>query len=692
MAIDSKGRNANPLDKFQSYAFHHILMVAGTTEALRSIQTNDINGSFDTAKFENLSLTKPLEGTATNGSSGVFVICDSRKNSNYSLKDIRYTAVMGQGDAVNVQTINGTIKMQLYDFYGVSFLNYLQFLIDDALNIEYSSMAWMLKTIFIGHTHDGNTEMVTTSELAMGLVGIEVDFKEDGGHYGLTFTSLPGGAPAYESRANMVGQSATVIKSDKNRTLLSVINDFQNHLNQELKDYYDKLKVKQLPAAGTDSPGIKSSTGQASNQQGKLVQYMFTIPDEWNSWTVDGGAECHIETNWKKQTQDKSPSNAASVSKTVVSVPNTAVGSVNISLKPDMSIDAALLEILKHCDQVNALASDDKRTDGKEVHVSKIMSAVTSDEETVCLHWDIFAHKVPNVITSSEKGSVDTNAAQQNPLVPGNFDTDSNGVKRPKNSLEFDYIYSGKNNDIIKFDMKIKDAILALSNNVNVSAQTKTLQLQKNNIPSPKTEEKPNVTFIRKNTPIFMPLKTKDQLTAFSYITPGSSQSSRANQEHKKQLAILYSTGSYESKLLIRGNPLLLNLATFKLGPHVKGPLAAQGAGSGSTSNQAEYRKHINEIRSKTTADESALGNNVIVNPLLVKVNVFAPDISFNGITNASGSTDFATKFWYTDYYQVYMVSNSFNSDGTFTQELLLTAVPMYSAESIAASDVKSSA
>lgn len=666
MALDYLGRPANPLDKYQSYSYHHILMVAANTQDLFNMQQADESGGFDTSRFENLSLSKPIPGTTKNNSSGIFVVSDTRKNSNFQIKSVNYSTALGVGDQVSASTIIGSLKMIIHDVNGITFLNYLQYLLDDQLNSDYLGLTWVLKTIFTGHEADGSTSTVSASEIPLILQTIQADFKEDGGHYSIEFASGSLGGPSQLKKANVIGQSSTHLKSDTNRTLESVIQDLQNHLNKESKDYYDKLKVFQLPPSDGNSTAA-NSTG--SSQVGRLVQYMITIPEEWKLWPVDGVAKNHTETDWKKEVtkteQDKQ------TDKNTTGNTSKALGSINVTLKPDMSVDSAIDEIFKHCDKVMELAAKSKRVNGNEIILPKVISSVTSDDKTMCLHWDVFEFKVPNVAKTNE----DT------PTNPKNFNIGDDGIKRPANSLEFDFLYSGKNADIIKFDMKLQDAnvILLMARDKAMKSDTKGLQTQKNNPAAKATQEKENISYINKNTPIFIPIKTSDQLQAFSYIAPGSAQSEKVRQEYLSALASFYATSNISPSVIIRGNPSLLQFSSIKIAPHVKGSLAKDTNTKDNDGSQTEYRKHIDKYRNNSTLQNTSapLIKHITSYPLLVKINIYRPDVDFDG--KALGD-DFAKKFWYDNYYRTITIDHNFNSDGSFTQELKMIASTAYEA------------
>lgn len=667
MALNSKGESANPLDKFQSYSYQHILMVTDTTEGLYKIQEADKDGDFKTASFENISLTTPMKGTDINNGSGVYIVCDSRQNSNFSIKSVEYSSDLGSGgNPDQTQILLGTLKMQIFDSNGMAFMNYLQYLMDTVLKCDAYDFMWALKTIFVGHTPEGNTEVITSSFISLKVITISVSFDMTGGTYDIIFGATSSGAPLLNSNSSITGHSSTNIKSDANRTLLSVFQNFQNQLNKELKDYYDKLRVVQLPPTGNpDSSEIKTNAVAA---QGKLVQYMFTIPEEWNSWTVDGGAAGHQEVDWKAKKTAQS-TDTKQQQQDNKQKPNTAVGAISINIDPETQITKAINLILGRCDQLLKQAGSDKRTEGKNVKIHKTLAGITSDDKMLCLHWDIIEYTIPLVVKDKN--------AKANVMGP-EWDSSADGqALRPKNSLEFDYYFSGKNNDITHFDMKMANAVnLLLNTTMEHDVSGKILHNQKNDAKAKDTPTKENVSFIRQNTPIYMPTKTADQKTAYAYIAPGSSQSARVKEEYTATLSGWYAQSNINVKMRIRGNPNLMVRAIQTIAPHV-----SDISTDGKTGSQMKaYRAHLNEhVVNEQKFESTGLSKNLASWPLWIKVNIFAPNVNFDGkqIKNDKGISDFATKFWFDEYYRAQTIVHTFGSDGTFSQEITMSAVPV---------------
>lgn len=643
MSRNSKGEPANPLDKFNSYSYHHILYAADSTEGIAAIQDG----------------TPPLESQIDQpiGGSNAYVVIDTRRNSHFSVKDITYaTSSTGQVSPTASGVMTSVMTMKIHDPNGITFQNYLQFLVDDALSCDYTGMSWLLQTLFVGHSSDGTSSIVTTSALPLMLMNMDVEFDSSGGTYQLTFAGLAGAPVGLEQRAAEIGNTAANIKSGKNQTLKSLILNFQDALNTDLKDYWNKLNPTNLPATGS---------GGMTTQRGRMVQYMFTIPDSWDNFTVDGHAEKHVETDFRKKTEQPLANNAAAKSQ-APSEKNTSIGTISVNLAPTMHIDEALAEILKHCDQIHLNAGSRKRIDQEgNILLWKTVSSITSDSKTIVLHWDIVEFTVPNInIKKSE--TVDSVLFQKW------FDKGDDGEWRPKNSLEFDYYFSGRNADILNFEMKMQHINLLLLDRFNADMFKKQVAGQKNDEAGEGMAKKEGPTFIRRGTPIFLPPKTGDQLKGFSYITPGSSQTSKARQDWTSSLAAAMMSSSIDCKMTIRGNPDIMISMTQPIMPHPKGSIES----SSYESSTAQYRKALNNYVKKIQTGVS--GTELLpmsAYPLFTKVNVFGPDVDFNG---DPVSENFAKQIWYDKYYMVRSITHFFDSDGSFRQELTMGAMAVF--------------
>jgi hypothetical protein len=100
------------------------------------------------------------------------------------------------------------------------------------------------------------------------------------------------------------------------------------------------------------------------------------------------------------------------------------------------------------------LASNDNRADGN-LKGYKILTNVTSDDDTVVVHYDIANYAIPKITEDSGKQEGKDSVDKSVPFQ----------INKDKNLMTFEYIFTGKNADILNFDMKIRMRIRSISIN-----------------------------------------------------------------------------------------------------------------------------------------------------------------------------------------------------------------------------------
>lgn len=670
----------NPLDAFRTYSYQHLLMVSNNTEALRPFisitdATLDTGGApktgkiienkrINTSAFENLGLGQDING--------VFKIIDTRKDSTFIIKDITYTSAVGAMIPGQTQVLVGSLNMTIVDPTGIGFLNYLQELMDNKLQCNFDGMCFLLKTFFVGHPDDGSNDvMVSTSANPLFLQDISADFNEMGGVYQVKFYPLTMGAMSQISKTSSIRNINGFRSPD--RTLGTMVKSLQDDLNKQLFDYYNEARISQIGPDGVEQKVQKSL--------GRHVQYMITIPDRWASFEIEAGSDKAIETEWKNKVQKASADTKKAVDdynkNQAADKSGAGKGAVYIQGSVTMTIDDALAQIFKHCPKVAEMASIDRRKEqsNKAITIYKTISSLTSDDESITLHWDVVEFTVPKINA----------AASKNSAYKSWFRADGN----PKNLYEFDYIFSGKNTDILSFEMKLQNAQIALLQSVNVGQ--KALQTiatpQKDGGKQEKRTTKPDVMTLRAKDPVFLPTVNSTNFRGNSYIVDGSKLKEEAHTQYVKTLADLYATSTVDLKMRIRGNPNLMNQVLFGIPPHVvpdtKAGSKLQTTGSSNQNAYIEYiNRYVSGIQNEANVVAGTVADSNIYNPavfpIFTKVNIYSPKSyrpSFD-----SDAERFGDKFWYDKYYMVRMIEHKF-TDGLFEQELVMGAYNIYDAE-----------
>lgn len=699
----------NPLDKYRSYSYHNILLVANNTESLRPYLSAD--PTLDAAAMTAIQATAQGEAINVPGVAGqTFLVLDSRRTSNFSIREFNYTTAPGVGTASQTHIYVGTLNMVIVDPDGINFINYLRYLVDEKLKSDFFGIHFVLKTIFVGHTHDDTTEVVTTSAIPLMMHDLEFDVSYREGIYNLKFV------PLMQNVAVMVKQYAIVnnarsIQAEDGK-LGTIIKSFENRLNESYRDWYQKCNIAIKKAGDTDEQQI--------GKTGRLVQVMITIPKEWEQFPVDANFDQTIERNFaaekkKRDEEAKAKQDAADKEREKQISDAVKAGETKekaesrikrqiISFNPVMTVYDILADIFKLCPEVNKLAAK-KAVEDNKVKLFKTLSSITSNEEVIVVHFDCVEFEVPNVTLDKDKSS--------------NFDkwftTTAAGERMPLNSLTFDYIFSGRNTDILDFSLKMQMGQLLLMNNATKMGTTahRAVNNQKSQADAPETLEKKNTVFVRENDPITFPPQTNDQRTNFAFMqekvnVDAQRQHQKDRTEWLSAVAFMHGSSSLNVKMNIRGNPNLLNKyvvdtiqehcvpENIKLVDLLKDEKSFRensvlGNDQAWQDKKQKYREALDKyfadnviaaFKEQTVNESDINGPKAHTYPFFVKVNVFAPNtLDFGSTTRTlDGSTGTYTKFWYDGWYMVFQIDSKF-ADGVFTQELTIGAFDLYGPE-----------
>ena len=685
----------NILDKYRSHSFHHILIAANNTEAIRKFINPSNAGS---SNFLSSIVNKQLGEELTPGS-GAYLITDTRRISHFGIQNLNFTMLNGGSASPAESTvIAGSLRMKIIDPSGIGFFNYMKYLIDKKFETDISGVVFLLHTLFIGHTHEGTTEQVDSVSIPM-IMSSEfnlTEFGTTGGTYDIGFFPITVG----------LGQSVDIFcklneafsYTAKESLLGNAIQAFENQLNVKSRDWYLKLNPIFKPVdASVKTSQVKSADASADKKQGRIVQYMITIPENWFYFTVASSSDKNIETDWTKQGKNVSGSN--SKEEKISAKLSTASGSV--------SVQDALMDLFKACPAVNALSSEDLKKQGKS-KIYKILTSITSDDEAVLVHFDVVEFVIPD--PNSAQKIIDNSAASNKSGLPSRDDN-------PPGAYVFDYIFSGKNEDIVHLDIHVNNLALALNSGGMYGWAAKDgIVGNPQTLPNDKLEtaDKTAIYNVRNKQPITIPPRTGAEKANFSTISAREDvdhkQHMKDIQDFHKTLADLSIT-SLQPQLRIRGNPdLMKQFAVDSIAPHVKmtgslkeflqntseakinelsaweydsnnsstAPKAKGGASI--VSAHIEHRKYINDIVVNPTqsqlndAMKSGKAKGFLSQGQFVKINIYGPNdypLSFE----VGGA--YKSQLFYDSWYMLFGVSNNF--DGTeFTQELNLKAFDLY--------------
>lgn len=601
----------NPLNEYNSYSYHHFIVVAATSAHAETIS----NSPEDFFQFVRGGVETP----------GLAVLVNPMSSNKLIVQEISWTNVMNadsgtrmHSDAINALTEG---KMTLLEPLGVRFFNRL-FDIYNGLGAGQGGMSavWVIKTVFVGYRdapNDGQPEYISNLKpMIVFPTEFLSEFTEAGGRYDIKFvdansgagaarvsngTALPGGS------VNLGGPTATT----ETVTVAAAMQNLQNYIEQNYKDNYQKVVEAQ---AKSPNPTMRESVPTQMQYRIRLHEML-----QDSSFVMDVPRQQSVGGNGK--------------------VPWLAVS-------PNERLDQYIDRILKMSPQVMNLATrgdsagvkwlplinsttetlDPTQNDGVSSRITfyvtmrKIMTVYdpTTNAETTK------EVKTPQGTTTQVVENADTSSVAADSTTLKNEAIDSSSY------LEYDYTYTGRNVDVLGYDMRMNFATGFFQDLTTPSGVVKTGQVPATN----------NVTSGGANQGVYgkpggaaTPNPAIDNSAAALHSTNPQAVATYQNI-YKKWVQ----TETVSVNLKIRGNPLLTD---------------------GLVLTPADLERSLSN-----SSTSSGLASNWLNGPIIVKVNVRMP----------TEDQDAYEPFWYDGFYRVITVKTTFSS-GDYTQELALLGI-----------------
>ena len=645
----------NPLDRFRSYSYHHILMVSTNTESIRAIVNPETMPQGEQDVLSKLSLGNPI--SIGNGNSTAYLLCDTRKVSHFSINEVSYDSYIRVGENTFSNAVISPIKISIIDSHGVAFINYLDY-IQNKMKVSIHKATYLLKTIFVGHTDTGSTEIIKQEAIPMLLTKMNMSPDHRGSVVAMEFTAMSQGAVLMNDDYNRMFDISGIF-SPTNR-LKDAVKSLENTLNSKSRDWFKKIQIKRVEAF----EGLSGEKISPDSRFGKLVQYMFTVPDDWDSFEVHGIYERSTESKFAKGGY-KDPITTKGVY-------------IGFNASNSASIKDALEVILRQSQHVQKLASNQNRQDGK-TQSYEILTTVTSDDDTITIHFDVVNYAIPK-----------TQRETAQPELQSGFKPSD------KNLMTFDYIFSGKNSDIIDFAMQMNNVQIFLADNLYIGDKIaeETAKDQKDKVQDKtSTKKKESIINIQENDPILPPIKSASQQMNMPWITEtdGKRDYVTARQQFIHNMSVCHGMSSTDVALKIRGNPNLFSRFTADtIFPHVKiidsvdlnyvqnNESFIKGT-NGEFLNKTDRKQYVDEkdahVKKMGEMLATSQKNIPTLVPFYVRVNIKGQLVDVNQLDNVTPHNTPYTNLFYTGYYIVKKITHTF-SGGEFRQDLLLGAVP----------------
>lgn len=646
------------LSAYRSYSYYHVLAMCDSSNTAELLSTSTMPDVWKHATPENrapdtrtgihdLGKYSPKCIDYANGDmlqcqGKYLILIDGSQDAAYVIARANWSSATAAsavpGDGNTSLAVEGSLTIS--EPKGVAFLDQVV-KCSVALGVDASQIVYCLKTFFIGFTDDDRVEIISDIPPVMFTAyDVTGSFTEQGGEYQMMFVALANGTsrlPQYSKAVNSMSIKAGA-------SLAETMANLQQNIRTSYQRYYDCVynQLKEL------------NTPQSQQLLDSLcpVQYVIELDPKYK------------DSSYKVTDQPAQQKNKAGCDE-----------EAQITFPANTSIETAISTIMQMCPKVREEMATSK-DDNQVKYEYKVHTCVKSTRSTgargeaglleylVYYRVERFAtpksavfNPVFQLLASDDAEQV---MREKEEIAADNVKIE---MQRIRNSIiEFDYIYTGKNIDILDFDIKVNMGMAYL--------QTATLA----NTFKGQTERAPNVTTQPASqdvdrltngpivqTPVFFGKQIGTPKFLNSQNGSNAIQSAYSLSKHA-------SIEVAEAELTVVGNDLLL-MST-----------------NGATSPERMIAMGDPVRRAEILNKEDRNGHfpSWTLTPAFVKLNIKMPrnndDFSlFSGKAvdehDAMQSADYAVDFWFDGYYYAYGIDHVFDG-GEFKQTLHLIGIP----------------
>ena len=579
----------NILGKFDTYAYHHILMVCDSTQTAEALATT----------IEITALQHPTQGgryAAREVKDGKYItLIDGTTDARFFITTARWSTIIaadshiGKGNIPQSTTMATDGELEIVEPLGASFLNRLTDICDE-LETDPVGLIFLLKTIFVGRNSNGATEMITTIRPTMFVAyDITALFDSSGAKYKMSFVGLTNGAGKLPQPNKIFEGLSFEMKS-------SLIKTFKA-LEDSVNTKYDAFKKKAAAEFAKTLEGNDTATAAREFliENYREVKYKIIANDYSDESKYKAGDIENVRIADKRD-------------------------GATLNYGPSVGIEEILNRIMQSSSGVIA-----DGTPANDKFIYKIISTLRSTPTEYVLEYHV--NRYSQAISPYEQQRVDGQ------IVPS-----------PGQSIEFNYIFTGKNVDIKNFDIKMEMGmaffqIAATTNNVPTQKQVVTGN-KTNLVQTTGSDQNASTgSKLRGRTPLFLGT-TISQMPMRNTKKPIDSASFQALLERHAALE------NVSASMVIYGNPQLLD-------------------------EMAILPSEVESKQTEEAAKDATVNPQWMSTPTLIKVNIKMP-VDANDV-----NTEYED-FWYSGYYTLLEVENIFE-EGVFTQELGMYSIPISS-------------
>jgi len=410
----------NILGKFDTYAYHHILMVCNSTTAAEALADPTV-GVVSYQHPANPQDRYKARQIGKDAKAKYVTLIDGLSDSRYFITDANWTnyiaadPALSKGSLPQSTTMSLDGELRVVEPMGASFLNRLTDICDE-LDSDPVGLVFVLKTLFIGRNTNGSSEMIT-SVRPMMFVAIDITavFDNSGAVYKMEFVGLTNGAGRLPHTQKVSeGVSLQLNYSslwDTMKALETSVNEkYDSSKNKTIKDYAATF-VELENQAALD----KAQKFLAENYRD--VQYRFILEkDPYKDGRYGAGDNENVRI-----------------------ADGTVAATVNFGA--DISVEDMISRIMASSigvlDDSKGIGTKNGPDGRPEKYIYKIISVVRSTPDLYIVEYHIKRYlQAENAYTQQEK--------------------DGKITPYPGQSIEFDYIFTDKNVDIKTFDIKME--------------------------------------------------------------------------------------------------------------------------------------------------------------------------------------------------------------------------------------------
>jgi len=510
---------------------------------------------------------------------------------------------IGKGDIPQSTSMSLDGELEIMEPLGASFLNRLTTVCDD-LSSDPVGLVFVLKTIFVGHRDDGTTEMISNIKPLLFInYDITAVFDSSGAKYKMSFVGVVNGVGKLPHTQKIFNGLKFNVKTGEN--LSKTFENIAIKVNAAYVDFkkqaileFSKTLYEAATKAG-ESLSAQAATAAATkffDANYREVLYEIIAPDYNNEKYVAGDNES-VRIKTKQE-----------------------VGSFNYG--NDIGVEELIKKVMASSTGVLDDAAGIGNPDGAR-YIYKIVSGLRSTHDAFIVQYHVKRYEMI--------------------MLP--YETASKGqdiVPIPGQSIEFNYIFTGKNVDIKSFDIKMEMGMAFFQ----IAATTDTLPDQNATIDGLNSSVVKGTGSIsvasnnkkrRTQTPLFLGSQIKEAI-ARNTRNPVKSASFQSLLSRHAALENIV------AKMVIYGNPQLLG--EMQILP-----------------------SDIPDDETETPKENKTINPKWLSTPTLIKVNIKMP------VDSNDSNTEY-DNFWYTGYYSIFAVKQIFQ-DGEFIQELELMSIPV---------------